>query len=118
MISDRMFWAVGMLFRFSAFVGVIPFNWDTHKRRIYRYPHGHFYIRIHFFHLIIGFFGYVLLCTYFYLDGNRTNLNFSLSFTLSLILVLQVWIMLIFMEDEILTGCNSLLFYIDHIHSQ
>ncbi len=116
MISDRMYLAAGKFFRFSAWMGVMPWNWDCSARRLIRSHRCHFYSRIHFLHFCVGILLYLLMCLSSYLDGNRKDFNFSYSITLLALLILQVWIIMIFWEDEIFLAINSFFFYVEHIN--
>lgn len=116
MISDRMYRALGKFVKFSAKMGVIPYSWNCSTRRLVRCSHAHFYIRIHFFHICTGLLCYLLMCLSSYLDGNRKDFNFSYSMTLTFILCLQIWILIIFWEDDIFNAINSFFFYAEHIN--
>lgn len=111
-----MFHAAGILFRFSAWIGVLPYSWDCTNHRVILYLHSHFFIRIHLFHSSLTLFCYFLLSLNFYLDSSFKNFNLSVSFTLTIALILQVWIMMIFREQESFTSCNSILSYLEHMH--
>ncbi len=116
MISDRMYKSAGKFIQFSALMGVIPYNWDCSKRRIVRCPHGRFYVRIHFFHISFGIILYLIMCLSSYLDQNLNDFNYSYCTTLTFLLISQIWILIIFWEDDIFNAINSFFFYVEHIN--
>ncbi|CAL8125323.1 unnamed protein product [Orchesella dallaii] len=118
MLSNRVYFLLGLFLPLLPLLGVIPFSWDRKKKLISYSKHGRLLTRFNFI-LIFGMFLFPAIQTIrlSLTGGNINDVNTSYVRSIARLISLEIFSLLMFREDDGFSVINSLLILLRHINN-